>query len=35
MVQPISNVLRERAVAEVSSGESYRVVAARFGEAVS
>ncbi len=35
MVKPYSNDLRERAVAAVVSGETARVVAARFSVAVS
>ena len=35
MVRPLSNDLRERVVAAVSSGESCRSVAQRFGVAVS
>ncbi len=35
MTAPISNDLRERVVAAVSSGESVRAVAARFGVAAS
>ena len=35
MTRPYSNDLRERVVAAVSAGDSVRVVAARFGVAVS
>lgn len=35
MVRPLSNDLRERAVAALAGGESCRSVAARFGVAVS
>jgi putative transposase len=35
MVRPLSNDLRERAVAAVASGDSCRAVASRFGVAVS
>jgi putative transposase len=35
MTRPLSNDLRERVVAAVRGGESYRAVATRFGVAVS